>query len=223
MIEVKTFTCNPIEENCYVVSDPTGEAVVIDCGAFYDAERKAVVSYIKERGLQLRHVLCTHAHFDHIFGLDTLYEEFGLKPRLHPADQPIYEKMNEQVSSMMGVSMHLRMPPLGDDLSDGEQIGFGGSTIEVLHTPGHSPGSVLFHIKDATVLFSGDTLFRMSVGRTDLEGGSWEQLMDSLQRVVSVLPDNVKVYTGHGPSTYIGNERMVNPYLRGGWNIKDTK
>ena len=174
MIDVKTFQCNPVQENCFIVSDETKEAVVIDCGAFFDAERKGVVNYLKENGLALRHVLCTHAHFDHIFGLDTLYATFNVKPRLHAADRFLYEDMDRQTAMFFGSGYGRPMPPLGEDLVNGEHISFGNQDIEVLHTPGHSPGSVLFYIEKEKMLFAGDTLFRMSVGRTDLEGGSWQ-------------------------------------------------
>lgn len=213
MINIKTFVCNPVQENCFIVNDETQEAVVIDCGAFFGNERKAVAQYIKDNGLTLRHVLCTHAHFDHIFGLDTLYEEFGIRPRLHQADNFVYENMSEQVAGFLGVSYERQMPPLGSQLTDGELITFGSHQLKVLHTPGHSPGSVIFYIESEKVLFAGDTLFRMSVGRTDLEGGSWQQLMDSLHHVVATLPADVKVYTGHGPATMIGDEVQMNPYF----------
>lgn len=214
MIDIRTFTCNPLQENCFVVSDTTKEAIIIDCGALFNAERKAIVDYMKDNNLKLRHVLCTHAHFDHIFGLSTLYEEFGLKPRLHSADKVIYDSMDQQVRDFMGTSVHFNMPPLGEDLKDGELITFGSHQVTVLHTPGHSPGSVLLYIKDEKAVFAGDTLFRMSVGRTDLAGGSWPQLMESLHHVVSKLPDDVDVYTGHGPKTVIGDEKQYNPYLK---------
>lgn len=213
MTNIRTFACNPLQENCFVVSDETKEAVIIDCGALFNAEHKAILGYLKDNGLQLSHVLCTHAHFDHIFGLSALYEEFGLKPRLHPADRSIYESMDQQVRDFMGTSAHFNMPPLGEDLKDGELIQFGNHQITVLHTPGHSPGSVLFYIKEEKVVFAGDTLFRMSVGRTDLAGGSWHQLMESLHHVVNQLPDDVDVYTGHGPKTVMGDEKRYNPYL----------
>jgi glyoxylase-like metal-dependent hydrolase (beta-lactamase superfamily II) len=213
MLDIKTFQCNPVQENCYIVSDETHEAVVIDCGAFYDAERRAVVNYIKNQGLTLCHVLCTHAHFDHIFGLDTLYEEFGVKPRLHAADERIYHGMSHQVAAFFGMPYDRSMPPLGDPLTHGATIGLGSHSLKVLHTPGHSPGSVLFYCESERVLFAGDTLFRMSVGRTDLEGGSWQQLMQSLHNVVAPLPANVTVYTGHGTTTTIGDEVRLNPYF----------
>lgn len=213
MLNIQRFEVNPVQENCYVVSDATKEAAVIDCGALFDEERKAVVNYIRENGLTLRHVLCTHAHCDHIFGLDTLFEEFGVKPRLHPADRQIYDNMEQQVMTFFGSRFDKKMPPLGDDLSDAELIPLGNTGLKVLHTPGHSPGSVLFYCESEKILFAGDTLFRMSVGRTDLQGGSWQQLMHSLQHVVATLPQDVKVFTGHGPSTTIGDETHMNPYF----------
>lgn len=212
-MNVQCFQCNPVQENCFVVSDETKEVVVIDCGAFFDEERRAVVDYLRSKGLTLRHVLCTHAHFDHIFGLDTLYAEFGVKPRLHAADDFLYNGMNVQMNSFLGVAYNRQLPPLGDPLADDEEISFGHHRLKVLHTPGHSPGSVLFYLEEEKMLFAGDTLFRMSVGRTDLEGGSWQQLMESLHRVVAKLPADVKVYSGHGPATTIGDEVRRNPYL----------
>ena len=213
-MKIKTFQCNPLQENCFVVSDDDNrEAMVIDCGAFFEDERRAIAAYINDNGLTLRHVLCTHAHFDHIFGLDTLCQEFNVKPRLHAADEFLYLGMNRQVASFLGTGYYRTMPPLGEPLKDKELIAFGGQQLEVLHTPGHSPGSVLFYSEEAKVLFAGDTLFRMSVGRTDLEGGSWQQLMQSLSRVVAQLPDDVTVYTGHGPATTIGDEKRMNPYF----------
>ena len=214
MINIKCFQCNPLQENCYVVSTPEGEAAIIDCGAFFDSERKAIVRHIRENRLVLQHVLCTHAHFDHIFGLNTLYDEFGLCPRLHPADNDLYNQMDHQVALFMGNTTGYAMPALGAPLADGEQLALGSRLITTLHTPGHSPGSVLFYLKDEKTIFAGDTLFRMSVGRTDLEGGSWEQLMDSLHHTVSRLPSDVTVYTGHGPATTIGDELLMNPYLK---------
>lgn len=213
-MDIKKFEVNPVQENCYVVSDETKEAAVIDCGALFEEERKAVVNYIEENGLTLRHVLCTHGHFDHIFGVDTLFEEFGIRPRLHAADHRLYDGMKQQVQAFFGANYDRNMPPLGDDLSDGELITLGNTQLKVLHTPGHSPGSVVFYCESEKILFAGDTLFRMSVGRTDLEGGSWQQLLHSLQHVLAPLPADVKVFTGHGPATTIGDEVCMNPYFR---------
>ncbi len=214
MIEIKTFQCNPLQENCFIVSDEAKEAVAIDCGAFFPEERKAVARYIKDNGLNLCHVLCTHAHFDHIFGLDTLYEEFGISPKLHAADIFLYDKMSEQLQAFMGVPFDRQLPPLGDSMADGDTINFGSHLIKVIHTSGHSPGSVVLYMEEEKILFSGDTIFRLGVGRTDLEGGSWQQLLESLQRLATTLPDDVKVYAGHGPSTTMSLEKKLNPYFR---------
>ena len=215
MMNVKTFQCNPLQENCFVVSDDESkEAVVIDCGAFYDAERRALAAYINDNELHLRHVLCTHAHFDHVFGLDTLCAEFGVAPRLHAADVVIYDAFSQQMRLFLGSDYGLRLPPLGKLLADGELIGFGQHRLRVMHTPGHSPGSAVFYDEAEKVLFSGDTLFRMGVGRTDLQGRSWQQWMQSLHDVLAPLPPDVKVYPGHGPATTIGEEVRMNPYFR---------
>lgn len=223
MIEVKTFVCNPLQENCYVVSCPTTrEAAVIDCGAFYDAERQAIVKYINERQLSLRHVLCTHGHMDHIFGVNTLYDAFQVKPRVHDADAALYYNMEAQTRSFLGVGLDYDMPPLGPAVCDGETITIGEAQLRVIHTPGHSPGCVLLLCEKEHLVFTGDTLFRMSVGRTDLDGGSWEQLMQSLQTKVALLPADTRILPGHGPASVIADELRMNPYLKS-WRIEGLK
>ncbi|MCR5679715.1 MAG: MBL fold metallo-hydrolase [Prevotella sp.] len=212
MMKVKAFQCNPLQENCFVASHG-GEAVVIDCGAYFDSERKAVVQYIKEEELTLRHVLCTHGHLDHIFGVDTLWQEFGVSPQIHPADLPLYNNMEEQTRQFMGIGYGRTLPKADGTLTDGTLIAFGEQQLRVLHTPGHSPGGVCLYCEAEKIVFTGDTLFRMSVGRTDLEGGSWPQLMHSLQTVVAQLPADTVVLPGHGPQSLIGEEKRMNPYL----------
>lgn len=213
MMNIRTFQCNMLQENCYVVSDETHEAVIIDCGAFYDSERQAIVDYCRSNQLVPRHLLCTHAHFDHIFGCDTISEAFGLKASLHPDDNIIYQDIDRCCQEFMGMSFERTLPPT-IALSDSDIIHFGTHQLQVLHTPGHSPGCVFFYCKEENVAFSGDTLFRMSVGRTDLEYGSWPDLMHSLQTVVAHLPADTVVYPGHGPRTTISTELAMNPYLR---------
>jgi len=214
MITVKKFVCNPLQENTYVVSDDSRECVVIDCGAFFDDERKAIVSYINTQQLKPVRLLCTHGHFDHIFGCDTIFDAYGLQPEVHSDDAYLTDDLNAQVKQMLGTDLQLQMPAVGHYLADGEVIAFGHHQLKVLHTPGHTPGGVVFYCEQERTAFSGDTLFRMSIGRTDFEKGSYEQIIDSLHNVIAKLPADTTVYTGHGPLTVVGEEVAMSPYFR---------
>lgn len=214
MITVKKFVCNPLQENTYVVSDDSRECVVIDCGAFFDDERKAIVSYINTQQLKPVRLLCTHGHFDHIFGCDTIFDAYGLQPEVHSDDAFLTDDLNAQVKQMLGTDLQLQMPAVGHYLADGEVIAFGRHQLKVLHTPGHTPGGVVFYCEQERTAFSGDTLFRMSIGRTDFEKGSYEQIIDSLHNVIAKLPADTTVYTGHGPLTVVGEEVAMSPYFR---------
>ncbi len=214
MLQIKNFVCNTLQENSYVVSDETSEAVIIDCGAYFDDERKAIVNYILERNLKPTHLLCTHGHFDHCFGNDTIWHEYGLKPEVMAEDEWLMD-IKSQMKSMMGIDYQREVPPTGHLLKAGEIITFGTHQFTVLSTPGHTPGGVCFYCEAEKVVFTGDTLFRMSVGRTDFDRGSWEQLMKSLTTVIAHLPADTTAYCGHGPQTTIGDELRYNPYLRG--------
>ena len=203
-----------LQENCYVVSDESREAVIIDCGAFFDEEKQAIASYIDSKQLTPVHLLCTHGHFDHNFGAAFVNERYGLKPELHADDEFLYNASCQQACEMLGANISFDMPPVGHYLTDGEIISFGSHNLKVLHTPGHSPGGIIFYCEEEKVVFTGDTLFRMSVGRTDLHRGSWGDLMNSLETVVAQLPADTKVYCGHGPQTTIGDELRWNPFLK---------
>jgi glyoxylase-like metal-dependent hydrolase (beta-lactamase superfamily II) len=213
MIEVKRFVCNMLQENTYVVSDGGGKAAVIDCGALYEEERAAVTAYIRQRGLEVVHLLCTHGHFDHNFGNDTIWDTFHLKPEVAAEDEGLME-MKRQVSDMVGIDYWRPVPPVGHLLRDGERLSIGTLQLEVLPTPGHTPGSVTFYSEAEGVAFTGDTLFRLSIGRTDFEGGSWTDMSNSLRNVLGKLPAHTKVYPGHGEPTTIGDELRYNPYMR---------
>ena len=202
-----------LQENCYVVSDDTKEAVIIDCGAFFETEKKAIAQYIGQSELRPVHLLCTHGHFDHNFGASFIEQTYGLQPELHADDEFLYQASRQQASEMVGVALDFDLPPVGHYITDGELITFGSHQLQALHVPGHSPGGLLFYCAAEKVAFSGDTLFRMSVGRTDLHRGSWSDLINSLQTVVAQLPADTQVYTGHGPKTTIGDELHMNPFL----------
>lgn len=211
---IKTFEVNPLAENCYVVSDDTKEAVIIDCGCSAESEWADIKKYIASNDLQVKHVLNTHLHFDHVWGTALAYRDLGLRPEANYEDLQLYENMDEQIRSVVGVRIpHPPMPPLGTSLLDGSEVTFGDTTLRVMRTPGHSRGSICFYSEADGVLLSGDTLFCGSCGRTDLDGGSYHDLMQSLVKL-STLPDETKVLCGHGPSTTIGREKLYNPYMR---------
>lgn len=214
MLNIKTFECNMLSENCYVVSDETREAVIIDCGALYPDERQAICYYIKKEQLHPVHLLCTHGHLDHCFGNAFIDEQYGLKAEVSKEDVFLAGNLDLQARSLFGISIEEATPPLGRLLSGDDVIAFGCHQLRVLPTPGHTPGSVFFYCEEEKVAFSGDTLFNMSIGRTDFEKGSWTDMMHSLHEVVAKLPADTKVYTGHGPMTTIGAELKMNPYLR---------
>lgn len=206
MLNVKTLVVNQLQENCFIVSDETREAVIIDCGAYYAYEREAVVRYVHDNSLTLRHLLCTHGHFDHVFGADTVFSEFGISPEVHAADRDFVEDMDRQYRDMLDMPYPFPSVAPSRLLADGDTIAFGSHELAVIHTPGHSRGSVVFHCAAEHVAFTGDTLFRMGFGRTDLPGGSWQQLQQSLQRLAATLPPDTKIYPGHGPSTVMAAE-----------------
>jgi len=213
MLNIKTFMFNLLQENTYVVSDDTKECVIIDCGAYYDEERSAITNYIDSNQLKPVHLLCTHGHFDHNFGIDTIYKTYGLKPEISQDDDYLINNLSDQFKSMIGVPLKGDYPSAGRYFTSSEIIRFGNHELKVLKTPGHTPGGVVFYCEAEKVAFSGDTLFRMSVGRTDFDGGSYTALVDSLKNVLGNLPADTTVYCGHGPKTTIGEEVRYNPYL----------
>ena len=212
MIKVKKFTCNMLQENCYVASDETNECIIIDCGAFYPEDQEAIVNYIAENNLKPIHLLCTHAHIDHNFGNDFVFEKYGLKPQLHIKDKFLMEKLPEQAQSLLGITIEKPESNVENYLSESDTISFGNQVFKIIETPGHTPGSVFFYNEKERIAFSGDTVFHYSIGRTDLEGGSTFQMIQTL-RFISQLPDDVTLYPGHGDYTTIGAEVEGNPYM----------
>lgn len=213
MIHIKKFSFNMFQENCYVATcDITKECVVVDCGAYYDDERKALLAYINDNQLKPIHLLCTHGHLDHNFGNNTIFDEFGITPEVHADDKAIMDKLPQQSVQFLGYAPQYEFPSPTHYLSDGDEIKVGNHSLHVIHTPGHSKGSVCFYIKDEGILLTGDTLFRMSIGRTDLEGGSMMQIIQSLRQLAQ-LPDETILLPGHGPESTMGDELRYNPFL----------
>jgi glyoxylase-like metal-dependent hydrolase (beta-lactamase superfamily II) len=214
MLYIKIIPCNMMQENTYIVNDDTHQAVIIDCGAYFPKEREAVATYIRVNDLQVVRLLCTHGHFDHCCGNDTIYDNFHLQPELHADDMFLAADMAEQARNLLGMDYDRPTPPVGHFLTDGEVITFGDHRLVALHTPGHTPGSLIFNCPEERAVFTGDTLFRLSIGRTDFERGSWEDMNNSLRNVVTKLPAETVVYPGHGPKTTIRVELRTNPYLK---------
>jgi hydroxyacylglutathione hydrolase len=209
---IQSFTFNPFQTNCYVCHN-AGEAVLVDPSSMTAAEHQVVVDYLEHEGLTVRHLLLTHGHIDHIFGCAFFAARFGQAFQVHRDDLPLLRRAEEQ-GQVFGVAVE---PPPEPDrfLQEGDTISFGHTTWEVLHTPGHSPGSVCFYDRAAGAVIAGDVLFQGSIGRTDLWQGSLPQLMASIFQKLVPLGDATAVHPGHGPATTIGRERRANPFLTG--------
>ena len=212
-MKIKRFEFNMFPVNCYVLSDETREAVVIDPGCYYDNEKQALKQYITSNQLTVKHLLNTHLHLDHIFGNPFLLREFGLKAEANQADEFWIDEAPKQ-SRMFGFPLPEKPVPLGHYLHDGDQISFGHTTLEAIHVPGHSPGSLVFYCAQEHCMFSGDVLFQGSIGRADLAGGNFDELIDHICSRLFVLPPETVVYPGHGAPTTIGIEKSENPFFR---------
>lgn len=214
MLKIQLFPVNPLQENCYIVSDETLECIIIDCGAFYEQDFLAIDKYIKDNGLKPVHLLNTHLHFDHVWGNQYIHDKYGLNTEASTRDQYLYNDVNGQIKQFMGMMPSTPFNAIiAKDLDEGDVITFGSHELKVIATPGHTPGGICFYCEKDNVLFSGDSLFCQSIGRTDLPGGSFNDLINSLTGKILLLPEETIVYSGHGPKTNIKDEKMFNPYL----------
>lgn len=197
-----------------MVSDDSRECVIIDCGAMYNEELAALDHYIADNQLKPLHLLATHGHLDHNFGNAHMFRKYGLKVEICVEDQELVERLPEQARDIFGIEIPADQPSAGRLLGNGDVITFGSHQLQVLQTPGHTHGSCLFYCAEEHTAFTGDTLFRMSIGRTDFAEGSWAEMEKSLRDVVAKLPKETIVLSGHGPQSTIADELRYNPYLR---------
>jgi glyoxylase-like metal-dependent hydrolase (beta-lactamase superfamily II) len=214
MIKVKTFTFNAFSENTYILFDEkTKEAVLIDPGAFTSQERQELQNYVRIEGLKITAIWLTHSHIDHVLGLDWAINEFGI-PYLQSAMDVETLRFLPLYAATYGVpnfALPTKEPQL---IKEGSLVMIGNHEFSVFETPGHAPGHIALYHPDLGVI-AGDVLFAGSIGRTDLPGGSFPELEKSIREKLYVLPNETRVYPGHGPITTIGQEKRHNPYVRG--------
>ena len=206
----EVFPVGMLACNCSILGDEsTGEAVVVDPGDNIERVQQILAKY----NLRAKYIVATHAHIDHVGGIEKLKQATGAAVLMHNADVPLYQDLAEQ-AEWLGVPAP-EIAGVDQLLKEGDQVRWGNLSLEVLHTPGHSPGSISLHIPgDNHRILSGDTLFQGSIGRTDLWGGSMDEILRSIQNRLLIFPDETPVFPGHGLTTTIGEEREGNPFLQ---------
>jgi len=212
MTQVQAFEFNPFAENTYVVWDDTGECAIFDPGCYTLEERNTLRQFIEDNKLRPVRLINTHCHLDHVFGNPFVVKTWGIGLEIHEGEWPVLERF-EQVCQMYGVPFEGHQPMPVNFLSGGETLTFGDTKLKILFTPGHSPASISFYCEAEKFVLSGDVLFYESIGRTDLPGGNFDTLIQSIQTQIFTLPDETLVYSGHGPATTVRHEKEYNPFL----------
>jgi glyoxylase-like metal-dependent hydrolase (beta-lactamase superfamily II) len=211
MLQVKSFEFSPIRENTYILYKELNECLIIDPGCYYDRERDELLQFIIKMDLRPVMLLNTHCHLDHVFGNKFVAEQFNLPLHIHRNEKPVLDH-----APAIGLMYDLPFDNYTGQiiyLEEGEELHYGENRLKVLLTPGHSPGSLAFYNEKDRYVISGDALFYRSIGRTDLPGGDHETLLKNIREKLFVLPDDTRVYSGHGPVTTIGEEKRLNPFL----------
>lgn len=213
MIRIKSFVCNPYQENTYVLYDDTGAAAIVDPGMYGPKEEKQLNEFISAEGLTPELLLNTHCHIDHVLGNRHVFDTYGLLPKFHEGELPLLVEV-QNYAPQMGIRYDVS--PIAETfLPASGAVTFGQQELALVFAPGHSPAHLCFYSKAHGFLIGGDVLFRNSIGRTDLPGGNHQQLLDSIAQQLYVLPNDTVVYPGHGPETTIGYEKKTNPFVRG--------
>jgi len=212
MLSIKAFIFNPVQENTYILYNENRQCCIIDPGCYFDQERASLKEFIENSGLSPVLLLNTHCHLDHVFGNKFVHESWNLTLHIHEK-----EKIVLDTAPMAGKTWQLPFDNYEGPLimlKEGETIGIGEDELEIRFTPGHSPGSVCFYHEAGGFVIGGDVLFNGSIGRADLPGGDYATLINSIQTQLFTLPDDTRVYSGHGPMTTIGFEKMNNPFVK---------
>ena len=211
-MKIARLIFNPIQENTYIIWDDTLEAAVIDAGNMNERENEVLAKFIADNGLKPKYALNTHGHFDHLLGVDFLREKYGAQLAMNSKDEFLLKGASVS-AELFGVKADALPEAIDIDLEGKESIKFGNTELKIIPTPGHTPGHVAFFEPESKVLFTGDTLFRESIGRTDLPGGDYSWIMRSIIENILPLGDDVKIYPGHGDTSDIGHESMYNPFV----------
>ncbi len=208
---IQTFYFNDLRTCCYVLYDGTGECAIIDPGCIRQSERDRLVKFITDNSLRPKMIIQTHGHFDHVMGNAFVTSVWHVPTYLAAADMGQMRRARPY-AGYFGYDIE---EPSGEiiDMKDGDVLEIGGIRLEVLETPGHTPGGVMLYDREGGYVFTGDTVFCGSIGRTDLPGGDYDQLKESIRTKFLPLPSDTVVYPGHGPSTDVGRERMTNPFI----------
>lgn len=213
LMKIEVIPQNPWQVNTIIIWDETKECVIIDPGCFDENEKQQVTNFIATNGLKPVKLLHTHLHLDHVFGTGFIADTYHLEPEAHPDDE-FFINQTKDYAAEFGVTIERNPPKLGNYLNEGDNVTFGNSSLIIIHVPGHSPGGVAFYSEKDKLLVAGDVLFKDSIGRTDLPGGSFDTLLSNINSKLFTLPDNTTVYPGHGPNTTIGYEKESNPFLK---------
>lgn len=212
MIHIQSFTFNPFQENTYLLYDDTNEGVIIDPGCSNNSENKELSDFVAEHGIKVVRLLNTHCHVDHIYGNQFVVDRYGILPEMHEKERPV---LNAAVDHALLFGIRMETPPEPTAFFDeGDIISFGNSSLDILFTPGHAPGHVVFVSHEQQFIIGGDVLFYESIGRTDLPYCNHNDLIESIQQKLYTLEDGYVVYPGHGPATSIGHEKVHNHFVR---------
>lgn len=209
---LKVFSFNPLQVNAYLLYEPDGPGILIDPSCMNKPEFKILQDFIGANSIKLEYQVNTHGHFDHVFGVEWVKETFNPRYLIHKADENLLALAGNQARGFGFDFSGEAIKPDGY-LAEAEEIVAGQIRLKVIHVPGHSPGCVAFYEEKEGWLFSGDTLFAGGIGRTDLPGGSFEQIIRSIKEKLLILPDETRVFPGHGPASTIQRERETNPFL----------
>ena len=213
MLEVKSLVFSPIQENTYLLYNERNHGLVVDPGCYFGQEREELKSFIEKYAILPKYLLNTHCHLDHVFGNAFVHQTWNLELHLHELEKPLLD-----YAPTSGIKWGLPFENYKGNLNyirEGDQIRLDEDVLDVIFAPGHSPGHVCFYNRAQGFVIGGDVLFRQSIGRTDLPGGSLDVLLESIRTKLFTLPDETVVYPGHGPSTTIGYEKRNNPFLKG--------